>query len=163
MDEDIQKQLKRRYQAAVDSFVEKVKSDPNVIAVIVCGSLSYDVVWDKSDIDMTVIIRDQSLDNGSYCIDEDGITLNVELAPRSGFKRWMESKGAMGGSFSQSYYSNAQMVYTTDESLREYLEELKSIGTNDIPLSAMLLASGLIHYIKKCKKWLLARKDPLYA
>lgn len=163
MVEDIQKQLKQRYQAAVDSFVEKVKSDPNVIAVAVSGSLTYDVVWEKSDIDMAVIVRDQTLDHYSYCIIEDGITLSVMVYPRSRFKRHMESTRSIGGSFDQAYYSNAVLVYTTDDSLYEYFEELKSIGVDDIPLSALLLAAELFHYKKKCTKWLKARKDLLYA
>ena len=45
----LQAEIKERYLAAVDSFVDKVRDDPNVIAVIVCGSLAYDVVWEKSD------------------------------------------------------------------------------------------------------------------
>ncbi len=148
---------------AVDSFVEKVRNDINVIAVVVCGSLSYDVVWDKSDIDITVIIRDQKIDNYAYCIIEDGITLSVELAPRSKFKRYLESSGSLGGSFTQAYFSNAQLVYTTDDSLYECFEEIKSIGIGDIPLTALRIAADLLHFRAKSLKWVKARKDPLYA
>ena len=90
MDEETQAELKKRYMAAVDSFIDKIRVDPNVIAAIVCGSLAYDVIWEKSDIDMTVIIRDQHLATNSYCIIEDGITINVWIAERSTFKREME-------------------------------------------------------------------------
>lgn len=71
MDQKTQEALKQRYMAAVQSFIDKVKDDPAVIAVIVSGSLAYDVVWEKSDIDMTIIVRDQVLKNESYCIVED--------------------------------------------------------------------------------------------
>ncbi len=161
MSDVIQEQLKGRYMAAVESFVDKVKSDPNVIAVVVCGSLSYDVVWDKSDIDITVIIRDQPLTTWNYCIIEDGITLSIELGVRSGIKRFLER--SLGGSFGQSYYANAKIVYTTDDSLYEYFEDIKTIGADDIPLSAMMNAASLLAICKKSRKWLLARKDPLYA
>ena len=79
MDQKTQEALKQRYMTAVQSFIDKVRDDPAVIAVIVSGSLAYDVVWEKSDIDMTVIVRDQVLKNESYCIVEDGITINVSL------------------------------------------------------------------------------------
>ncbi len=147
-DNSIQEKLKGRYLAAVESFVNRVKSDPNVIAVVVCGSLSYDVVWDKSDIDITVIIRDQPIKTWNYCIIEDGITLSIELAARSGFKRYLES--SLGGSFGQSYYSNAKISYTTDDSLYEYFEDIKNIGADDIPLSVMLNAARCC-YIKNAK------------
>jgi uncharacterized protein len=156
-----QVELKQRFTAAVDSFVEKIKDDPNVVAVIVSGSLAYDVVWEKSDIDMTVIVRDQQLKNTSYCIIEDGITINVELMVRSTFKRGMER--SIGGLFAHSYFSKGKIVYSTDESLYEYFEELKKIGSDDIALSAFFRACMLVSNYDKCQKWLKARKDPMYA
>lgn len=156
-----QAQLKERFTAAVDSFVSKVKDDPNVIAIILCGSLAYDLVWEKSDIDMAMIVRDQQLKTDAYCIIEDGITINVHLAPRSSFKRWLEQN--IGGSFMQSYFSKGRIIYTTDDSLYEYFDEIKKLGSDDIALSAFYMASELVHIYDKCQKWLIARKDPLYA
>ena len=161
MDDILQAELKERYNAAVNSFVSKIKSDPNVIAVIVCGSLAYDLVWEKSDVDMTVVIRDQVLKNTSYCIIEDGITINVDLMVRSHFKRGLERN--LGGSFSQSYFSKGKIVYTTDDSLYEYFEDLKNLGSDDIALSLFYKASMLVGIYEKCQKWLTVRKDPLYA
>lgn len=156
-----QKELKERYTAAVNSFISKVKDDPNVIAVIVCGSLAYDLVWEKSDIDMIMVVRDQVLKTKSYCIIEDGITINVELVVRSSFKRGMERE--IGGSFTQSYFAKGKVVYTTDDSLYEYCEELRTLGSDDIALSVFYMASSLVGIYDKCRKWLTVRKDPLYA
>ncbi len=161
MDELEQTALKQRFQAAVDAFVDKIKGDPNVIAVIVAGSLAYDVVWEKSDVDTTVVVRDQLLKADSLSIVEDGIILNVHLMPRSKFKRGMER--AIGGSFFQTYLANGKIVYSNDESLYEYFEEIKEIGTDDRALSAMYLAGELIGTLHKVEKWLTARKDTLYA
>jgi predicted nucleotidyltransferase len=46
------------YQAAFDSLVEKAKEDEYVLSVLLCGSLSYDKVWQKSDLDVIIITRD---------------------------------------------------------------------------------------------------------
>ncbi len=161
MDMNLQQTLQERFHAATESFVSKVKADPNVIAVIICGSLAYDQVWEKSDIDMTVIIRDQVLKNDSYCIIEDDITINVSLAPRSSFKRMMERSS--GGSFLLSYFSKGKIVYSTDDSLYEYLEEIKQFGSDDIALSVFFDACNLVYVYDKARKWLRIKKDPLYA
>lgn len=161
MEELLQKELKDHYNAAVDSFVSKVTKDPNVIAVIICGSVAYDVVWEKSDIDMTVVLRDQTLNNTSYCIVEDGITINVDLVLRSSFVRWMGK--SIGGSFSQSYLAKGKIVYTTDDSLHECFEDMKKIGSDDIALTVFYNACELVGIYDKCQKWLYARKDLLYA
>jgi hypothetical protein len=161
MENMLQAELKGRFTEAVDSFISKIKDDPNVIAVVVCGSLAYDLVWEKSDIDMTVIVRDQVLKNDSYCIVEDGITINVYLMVRSALKRTFERM--LGGSRGQSYFSKGKIVYTTDESLYEYFEDMKKLGSDDIALSFFAGACELVGIYEKCQKWLKVRKDPLYA
>lgn len=160
MDEKRQAELKERYKGAVDSFVEKIKGDPNVIAVIVSGSLAYDMIWEKSDIDMTLVVRDQNLKNDSYSIIEDGITINVYITVRSSFRRYMERN--IGGSFMQAYFSKGKIVYTTDESLYDFFEDIKVMGSDDIALSVFYMAGELIGIYDKCQKWLTAREDPLY-
>ncbi|MDF2537952.1 MAG: nucleotidyltransferase [Herbinix sp.] len=154
-------EMKERYVAATESFISKVKDDPNVIAVIICGSLAYDQVWEKSDVDMTLVVRDQVLKNDSYCIIEDDITINVHLVQRSGFKRFLDGIG--GGSFAHSYFSKGRIAYTTDDSLYEYFEEFKTLGSDDMALSVMVIACDLVHCYDKCLKWLTVKKDLLYA
>jgi predicted nucleotidyltransferase len=156
-----QEKIKQRYLEATRSFIDKVKEDPNVIAVIVAGSLAYDQVWEKSDIDMTLIVRDQVLKNESYCIIEDDITINVGLIVRSGFKRYLDS--LQGGSFGHSYFSRGQIMYCTDDSLIEYFEEFKHMGSDDQAMSIFITACELVHHCDKCRKWLTVKKDPLYA
>ncbi|MDQ0191726.1 nucleotidyltransferase [Paenibacillus wynnii] len=161
MDDTTQAELKARYIAAQDSFIDKVRKDPNVIAIIISGSLAYDVIWEKSDIDMTMIIRDQPLATTTYCIVEDGILINVYLMVRSVFKRGLER--AIGGSFDQSYFSKGIMVYSTDDSLIEYFEDLKKVGLDDIAVTALHIANQLVFLREKSQKWLTVRKDLLYA
>ncbi len=161
MDTSINSTLKERYLAATESFIDKVKLDPNVIAVIICGSLAYDQVWEKSDIDMTVVVRDQIIKNDSYCIIEDDITINVNIAPRSSFKRQMER--VTGGSFTQAYYAKGQIAYSTDDSFNEYFEELRVIGRDDIALNIFYDSCNLLYCYEKALKWLTVKKDPVYA
>ncbi len=158
MEEEV---IRQRYLDAAESFIDKVKDDPNVIAVIVSGSLAYDQVWEKSDIDMTLVVRDQVLKNNSYCIVEDDITINVYLVVRSGFKRYLDS--LKGGSFGHSYLSRGKVLYCTDESLLEYFEDFKLMGSDDQALSVFIMACELVHQCDKCRKWLTVKKNPLYA
>ena len=161
MDKNLQSEMTKRYEAAADSFVRKVKDDPNVVAVIISGSLAYDQVWEKSDIDMTLVVRDQVLKNESYCIVEDDITINVYLVVRSSFKRYLEN--IKGGSFMHSYFSKGKIVYSIDDSLYEYFEDFKVMGSDDMANTVFLTACELVHYYDKCLKWLTVKKDPLYA
>lgn len=161
MEKQLQSELKTRFMAATESFINKIKEDPNVIAIILCGSLAYDLVWEKSDVDMTVLIRDQNIKNDSYCIVEDDILINVHLVTRSEFKREVEK--SLGGSFLQSYFAQGKILYTSDDSLYEYFEDIKQMGKDDIALSVFYKATYLIAIYNKSRKWLYVKKEPLYA
>ncbi|KUP25967.1 nucleotidyltransferase [Paenibacillus sp. DMB5] len=160
MEDRLLPELQERYRAATDSFVDRVKGDPNVIAAIVCGSLAYDTVWEKSDIDMTLIIRDQTLQQNAYCLDEDGIIINVQLFERISFKRGMDR--LLGGSMPQSYFAKGQMVYSSDESLYDYFEDMRRMGSQDIARSLLWRSCELIDVYHKCQKWLTVRRDHRY-
>lgn len=161
MEKNQQTEMTMRFQAAADSFVDKVKSDPNVAAIIICGSLAYDQVWERSDIDMTLVVRDMMLKNDSYCVVEDDITINVSLVARSSFKRYLDS--IHGGSFMHSYFCRGKMLYYVDDSLNEYFEEFKKVGSDDMAMTVFLIACELVHMYDKCLKWLTVRQDPVYA
>jgi hypothetical protein len=159
--EDPQAALRARFQSAIDAFVEKVRPDPNVLAVIVAGSVAYDVIWEKSDVDMTVIVRDQNIKTTSYALVEDGITLNLWVSGRSEFRRELDRQ--VGGSWLHSYLAKGKVVYARDESLVEFFEAARNIGDEDRAMSAMTHATYLVHDMHKCRKWLGAGQDPLLA
>lgn len=161
MDKYLKEELTLRYQAAADSFIDKIRNDPNVIAAILCGSLSYDRVWEKSDIDMTLIVRDQTLKNEAFSLIEDDITINVGLIPRSGFKRYLESQ--RGGSVFHSFITKGKIIYTTDDSMYEYFEDMKAIGSDDMAETMFYAAGELCYYHDKTLKWLTVKEDLLYA
>ena len=50
--------IQARFSAALDALVEQVKEDRSVLAAILCGSLSHDTVWAKSDIDLVLVTID---------------------------------------------------------------------------------------------------------
>jgi len=153
--------IAKRYEAAINSFVNKVRGDPNVLAVLVAGSVYHGTVWKKSDVDMTVVVRDQKLDRRDYGVCEDGILLNVYLMQRSELKRGMEK--SFGGSFGHSLDATTKVVYTTDDSLYEYIEENRTIGAADAERALFSRINWLLGIMEKIEKWLVTKKDAEYA
>lgn len=151
----------KRFEHALDSFVEKAKKDQNIIAVVVYGSFAYDTVWEKSDVDMSIIIRDQKIETKSYAIDEDNLTLNVTVTLRSDFKRNLEKM--TGGSIGHSIMAKGRILYTTDDSLYDYFEDIKQIGNDDKERSFFYNSGELIGYMHKIEKWIKVKKDLTYS
>ncbi len=154
-------EIAKRYDDAIDSFVEKVKDDPNVVAVVVYGSVSHGAVWEKSDIDMMVIVRDQKLNRTEYGIYEDNILINVELCQRSELRRWLDK--SLSGSFGHSIAATTKVIFTKDDSLHELFEENKRVGQADIDKTIFYKVDWLLGTMEKIEKWLVVKNDPTYA
>ena len=50
--------VQKRFQEALDDLIAQVKTDRSILAAILCGSMSHDVVWEKSDIDLALVTVD---------------------------------------------------------------------------------------------------------
>ena len=43
--------VEEHFTTALAALIEQVKGDRSILAAILCGSLSHDTVWAKSDVD----------------------------------------------------------------------------------------------------------------
>lgn len=71
--------INNMYKEALQAFIERTRNDDQIIAAILLGSLSYDQVWEKSDIDMKLIVHDQKLIKRGMCFVENGIPINASI------------------------------------------------------------------------------------
>jgi len=156
-----QKDIKARFESALLSFTEKIKNDTNILSIILCGSLANDTVWEKSDMDIYVLVREMKLSTQSYCIEEDGLILNVSLQSEFDFKRSLER--SLGGGWMFSMFSQARVIYSKDDSFRDFIGKFQQMGSDDRALSFFQNSTGLIYFMEKIEKWLTVKDDPLYA
>lgn len=148
------------FNEALDTFISKVKQDRYIIAAILFGSLSHDTVWRKSDIDIILVGREEKGIH-DFCLVENGVNIHAILFPRSKFKQSLE--GALQGSMFHSSFALSTLLFTTDDSIRAYYQDGRTIGRRDRQLR-LLAAGGLALYtLAKAEKWLLTRKDVSYS
>ena len=80
--------VQQKFSAALDALIEQVKGDRSVLAAILCGSLSHDTVWAKSDIDLVLVtIDDKKTANGDLALYADGVNVHALLMPRAEFRK----------------------------------------------------------------------------
>jgi len=152
--------IQARFEAALSAFVDKIKTDPKILAVILYGSLANDTVWEKSDMDVQVLVRDVKLPVKSFCIEEDGLIINVSLSSEFDFKRRLER--SLSGGFMSSFYFHAKIVFSRDESLYGFMKDFQKMGMDDRALAFFQSATFLLGDMEKIEKWLTVKDDPLY-
>ncbi|MFF2888582.1 hypothetical protein [Paenibacillus sp. NPDC057967] len=149
------------FREALEIFVEKIKGDDQVIAAILLGSMSYDQVWEKSDIDLKLIVHDQKLETVYTCFVEKDIPINASIQTRNEFKRWMER--SMQSAFSHSMLVRSTLLFTKDESIIEYMEQIRHVGNRDRELHLVMLGCHALGMLAKAEKWLYVKDDMIYS
>lgn len=149
------------YNEALDSFLGKVKQDRNIIAVLLFGSLSYDQVWKKSDIDIILIGRTDKQSEREFCLVENGVNIHAILMPRNQFKSAIQ--GALQNSFFHSSFAKSTLLYTTDETIREYYENVDTLGTRDRDMQLLKIGSNVLYTLAKAEKWHYVKHDLEYS
>ncbi len=153
--------IRLRYQNVVETLITKLKQDPYVLAVVLYGSVAYDVVWEKSDIDLCIITQETRIKTSEMVMVEDSINIHASVITRSEFKKELE--GSVQGSFLHSMYMRGQLLFTRDEALEELWANRRHFGERDREISLLLAAITPIACLPKAKKWLFARNNPHYS
>ena len=113
-----------RYQDAVDTLCRQLKKDRYVIAVILAGSMAYDIVWDKSDLDICIITGYEKQKYSYKNLVENGIPIYAEVFSRNAFKKQLQQ--AVQGSHHHSFFMKGKILFTKDASFSGQREDIRS-------------------------------------
>lgn len=146
------------FSAALEALVAQIKTDSAVLAVILCGSLSHDTVWARSDIDLVLITTDDKLTNRPHLtLNADGINVHALLMPRTQFRKLVE--GSLHQSFAHSLLAKGRLLYTDDDGIAELCARLSEIGSRDTSLQLLRAGIEVLAPLYKAHKWFLTRGD----
>lgn len=150
-----------RFHSALDTLVEEIKEDHHILAVILCGSLSYDEVWEKSDIDLHVISTDDRKNNlRTLALSYDDINIHTSIQTRSEFKRELDA--SLRNSFEHSLFAHAKLLFSRDPTIDDMLNNLQKFGRYDLQLQVMSSASMALYGWYKARKWFEIKDDLPY-
>ena len=150
--------MQKRFNDALDELVAQVKQDKSVLAAIVCGSLSHDTVWAKSDIDLALVtIDDKKTETASLSLNASGVIVHAFLMPRAEFRKTVES--SVRNSFMHSLLAKGRLLYTHDETIAELCAKLHEIGERDTQIQLLGAGAHAIGSIDKAHKWFVTRGD----
>ena len=150
-----------KFAMAIEHLIAQVKADHSILGAVLCGSLSHDKVWDKSDIDLVLVtIDDKKVEGRSATLYADGINVHAWLIPRAEFRKIVE--GSLHNSFMHSFLAKGRLLYTHDESLVRLCSGLHTIGERDSHIQLLLAGMGALGPLYKAHKFLVTRGDLEY-
>jgi predicted nucleotidyltransferase len=150
--------IEQTFTAALERLVEHIKEDRSVLAAILCGSLSHDTVWAKSDIDLVLVtIDDKKVEASDVALYADGVNVHAFLMPRAEFRKKVE--GSANNSFTHSFLAKGRLLYTRDQSIAALCARLHEIGERDTQVQLLRAATSALPLIDKAHKWMVTRGD----
>ena len=154
-------QVHEEFSRALDALVEQIKSDRSIVAAILCGSLSHDTVWAKSDIDLVLVtVDDKKLGSSDMALYADGVNVHAILMPRTEFRKTAES--SIQNSFMHSFLAKGRLLYSHDPTIADLCDGLVKIGARDAELQLFSAAIHVLSPMYKARKWFVTRGDLEY-
>src|SRR5262249_37434321 len=126
-----------------------------------CGSLSHDTVWAKSDIDLVLVtIDDRKVESSDMALNADGVNVHALLMPRTEFRKIVE--GSIRNSFMHSFLAKGRLLYTHDPTIKDLCSNLSQIGERDTQVQLLHAATHVLPPLYKANKWFVTRGDLEY-
>lgn len=141
-----------RFEKALQLFLERVQTDPNLLAAVLVGSLTEETVWRRDAIHLWLIEKDgvtkRLRADGENprifrTLVEEGVNVHVELIPRARFKRMVE--GSARTAFRYSFFARRKLVYCSDASLGQWFEDADTLARRDQERELCIATTWLIH------------------
>ena len=150
-----------RFEAALARLIEDVREDDHILAAILCGSLSHDEVWDKSDIDLVLVCTDdKKTRTHGVALVEDDINIHTTVQPRGEFRRRLEA--SVRNTFGHSLFAKGKLLFSRDPSIETIFKQIGEIGARDTLVQAMRSAQHALTILYKARKWYAIKDDPAY-
>ena len=150
--------LQQQFNEALNALIAQVKTDRTILAAILCGSLSHDAVWAKSDVDLVLVTTDDKpAHNDALALYADGVNVHAMLVPRAQFRHVVE--GSLSQSFMHSFLAKGQLLYTHDPMIAVLCERLGAIGARDSEVQLLRAATHALSCIYKAHKFFITRGD----
>ena len=150
--------IQQEFTQALDGVVHQVKEDRSILAAVLCGSLSHDTVWAKSDIDLVLVtLDDRKIEPADLSLYADGVNIHAILMPRAQFREAVE--GSTRNSFMHSFLTKGRLLYTHDPTIADLCAALAGVGARDTQLQLLRAATSALPSIYKARKWFVTRGD----
>lgn len=150
--------IRKQFTDALQALVGELKNDRSILAAILCGSLSHDTVWAKSDIDLVLVtIDDRKVDAGGVALYADGLNIHAILTSRTEFRKMVD--GSIRSSFTHSFLSKGRLLYSHDPTIADLCATLAQIGERDRQVQLLRAGTHALPPVYKAHKWLVTRGD----
>ena len=158
-----------RIQSALESITDTLEQDRYILAAILTSNLAEDNVWEKTTVQITLILRDGTkFKQRQFQLIEEGIPIRVRLYTRSDYRKLLDR--TLQGSTLHSILADSRVLFSKDSLLSVDGDANFSIGDpsclqvaeRDMYSQLFNAAAGATAILAKAEKWFHLKQDLNY-
>ncbi|MHA2232779.1 MAG: nucleotidyltransferase domain-containing protein [Candidatus Hodarchaeales archaeon] len=153
------KEIRQKYETALELFIDRMKLDPNILAVYCYGSMMTGEIGEHSDIDLIIVTNDDRNPSGYAVLYENDVCLHADLFNRGEFRRRQQS--FRHGGFLHHMLATSKLVYAKEatSSITKGDRAIVNIAERDKELEIMRISEWLLGCFLKAQKTFYVLQD----
>lgn len=140
------------YQNAFNSIVERLKTNGEVLAVMVFGSMVTGDIWAESDIDLFVVLDKNMKEIKNIYTEEKEIAVHIKLMSKEKFIQ-LYSEDLKGG-FIHRIFASSRLVFSKDKDITSTYDNGRYYPDLDRERWTMVYLGLVLKRLSICKKYL---------
>ena len=159
-------QRTKEFQLALDSFVDRIRDDRNILAAVLVGSIQEELIWRKDSIGLWIVevdgvtrrLKSDGNDERIFrTFVEDGINFHAEVIPRTRFKQMVE--GSSRTAFSCNFFAKRELVYCDDPSIEKWFDSANKVAIKDQVNERVIATTWVIQSARYARKRIERKND----
>ena len=141
-----------QYQKAFNSVVDRIKINESVLSVMVFGSMVTGDLWEESDIDLFVIVKEKTDEIRNIHTEEKGVPVHIKFMGKDEFIQ-IYSDNLKGG-YMHRIFSSSRLVFSKDMDITVRYDGGRFFPDVDRERWGMYFLGRLLKDMGVCKKYL---------
>lgn len=139
-----------QYQKAYKALIEDLEKNDDVLAVTVFGSIITGDLWERSDIDMFIVMNNLSFNKKDFYGEKLGIQVHMRVLSKDDFINFKEIH--IAGSETHRKLMSSKLVICKDREIVNKYNELKLLNNIEKEKWSLVYLAKIISSIGHCKK-----------
>lgn len=139
-----------QYQKVFNNIVDRFKENECVLAVMVFGSMVSGDLWEESDIDLFVIVKDNLEDISNIYVEERNVPVHIKLLNKEKFLYFYRQNTK--GDFLHRVLSVSRLVFSKDSDITSTYDNGRYYPDIEMAIWNLVYSGNLIKSLGICKK-----------
>lgn len=144
------KKIREKFNTALKSIQDKIYTNKKIIAAFLLGSVSHDLIWEWSDLQILCVVDDSYKGASSFHLIECNVQILLDMRKQNEFLKYLQNTNK--ADFYYCAISKGRVLFTKDDMLIEIIQDYFLMGSREREMEMLLGFSEAVYHLNKVEK-----------